>query len=122
MLKVAKQQTVTATQMVSLDASGSGVMLSLSDGEGHVFRQALDAHDAGKLLELISLWGVDECVLCQGDLVAKISPCLHELYFTWHDERGGDGFVQLDRSVRMVFEEALRSYCRMLMRSPEDLP
>ena len=116
MLKVAKQQTV------SLDACGSGVMLSISDGEGHVFRQALDAHDAGKLLELISLWGVDERVLCQGDLVAKISPCLHELYFTWHDEREGNGFVQLDRSDRMVFEEALRSYCRLLMRSPEDLP
>lgn len=124
MLKTTRQQTVMATQSVALDACGDSVMLSLSDGEGHVFRQALDAHDAGMLLEL--MLGVaysHECNLCQGDLIAKIVKDDHEeLHFMWHDERGGDGLVRLDRPGEMVLGEALTSYCRLLMRSPENLP
>lgn len=124
MLKVAKQRTVTATQSVALDACGGSVMLSLSDGEGHVFRQALDAHDVGKILALIATGGCDDAsYLCQGDLVAKVASDEHEgLHFAWHDERGGDGLVRLDCPGEMVLEEALRSYCRLLMRSQEALP
>ena len=119
MLKTAKQQT--ATQTVSLDETGGAVMLSLSDGEGHVFRQALDAHDTGKLLEVIlGIAYKTDCVLCQGDLVAKV--VVGELHFTWYDERGGEGLVQLAHSDRLVFEMALRSYCRMLMRPEGDEP
>lgn len=111
---------VTPKQTVSLDEAGGAVMLSLSDSEGHVFRQALDAHDAGVLLELLDLGGVmDERNLCQGDLVAKkiVVDNHEELHLVWHDERGGDGLVSLGVSDEMIFEEALRSYCKMLMRS-----
>lgn len=118
MLKTTRQQTVTAMQTVSLDEAGGAVMLSLSDGEGRVFRQALDAHDTGKLLALLAIGGCDEERLCQGDLVAKIATDdREELHFVWHDERGGDGIVRLDCPGELVLEEALRSYCRMLMRS-----
>lgn len=118
MLKVVKQQTTTVTQTVSLDAMSGAVMLQLSDGEGHTFRQAMDAHDVGKLLELTFIRSSKDVSLCQGDLVAKIEDSLR---FIWHDENGS-GRVQLDLPDEMVFEEALKSYCRMLMRSPEDLP
>jgi len=122
MLNTARQQT--AMQTVSLDACGGGaVMLSLDDGGGHVFRQALDAHDAGKLLRLIDIRRpVNECVLCQGDLQANYIKEYEELHFTWPDERGGNGLVQIDLPGVLVFEEALRSYCRMFMRSQEVLP
>ena len=116
MLKVVKQQTTTVTQTVSLDAMSGAVMLQLSDGEGHVFRQAMDAHDVGKLLKLFFVRSEEDVSLCQGDLVARIEEGLH---FIWHDENGS-GRVHLDIPGEMVFEEALKSYCRMLMWSPEE--
>lgn len=119
-METVRQQT---TQTISLDEAGGAVVLSLTDGEGHAFRQALDAHDTGKLLGLIAIRGpVDERVLCQGDLEAKFVEDCEELHFTWHDENGGDGLVRLDYTGVLVFEAALKSYCRKLMRSQEDLP
>lgn len=111
-------------QKVSLDEEGGAVMLTLADGEGHVFRQALDAHDAGKLLELaVPPRGVvNERILCQGDLEAKFLGDYKELRFRWHDEQGGEGLVHIDLPGVLVLEAALKSYCRMLMRSPEDRP
>lgn len=111
--------TVTAEQTVSLDEAGGAVLLSLSDGEGHVFRQALDAHDVGKILALIATGGCDDAsYLCQGDLVARVASDEHEgLHFAWHDEKGGDGLVRLDCPGEMVLEEALKGWCRMLMRT-----
>lgn len=103
-------------QTVSLDECGGAVMLTLDAGEGHVFRQALDARDAGKLISLCAGIG-DEYVLCQGDLVARLVTDDHEeLHLAWHDEHGGDGFVRLECSDEMVLGEALKSHCRMLMR------
>ena len=112
----------TACPTVSLDDCGGAVLLTLKDGNGHAFRQALDAHDAGKLISLCAGVG-DEYVLCQGDLVAKLVTDDHEeLHFAWHDERGGDGLVRLECSDEMVLGEALKSYCRMLMKEgPRDV-
>ena len=109
-------------QTVSLEACGGAVMLTLTDGEGRTFRQTLDAHDAGKLISLCAGVG-DEYVLCQGDLVAALITDGHEeLRLAWHDERGGDGLVRLECSDEMVLGEALKSYCRMLMKErPRDV-
>ena len=91
-------------------------MLTLTDGKGRAFRQALDARDAGKLISLCAGVG-DKYVLCQGDLVARLVTVDHEeLHLAWHDEHGGVGLVQLECSDEMVLGEALKSYCRMLMK------
>ena len=117
MLTVSKQHTVTATQTLSLDEAGGTVVLSLSDGEGHVFRQALSAHDTGKLLALLAIGGHDDAKLCQGDLVAEIvADDRDALHLVWHDEKGGDGLVRIDLPSELVLEEALRSYCRLLLK------
>lgn len=117
MLEITRQQTVTATQTVSLDEVGGVVVLSLSDGEGHVFRQALDTHDTGKILALLATGNCADVILCcQGDLVAKFpTDDREELQFAWHDERGGDGLVRLDCPGWTVLKEALKSYCPMLL-------
>lgn len=118
MLKLTKPQgrPWAVCPTVSLDDCGGAVLLALNDGEGHAFRQALDARDAGRLISLCAGVG-DEYVLCQGDIVAKLVTDDHEeLHFAWHDERGGDGLVRLECSDEMVLGEALKSYCRMLLK------
>lgn len=117
MMKVTKQQT--ATQTVSLEACGGGaVMLSLDDGEGHAFRQALDTHDVGAVLGVCNAYS-EEANVCEGDL--KVFRMDDELRFQWPCD-GTFGLVPLTIGDMFVFEEALKSYCRLLMRSPEDLP
>lgn len=70
----------------------------------------------GKLISLCAGIG-DEYALCQGDLVAALVVDDHEeLHLTWHDGRGDDGLVRLKCSDEMVLGEALKSYCRMLMK------
>lgn len=110
------ERSRTIEQTVSLCDEGGAVMLSLDDGEGHAFRQALDAHDTGLLLAAINRTEY-EVVLCQGDLVAKpVYDGDWTLHLAWHDEHGGDGLVKLAPSDENVFEEALKGHCRMLMR------
>lgn len=104
---------------VALDACGNGVMLSLQDVDGVRFRQALDAHDVSAVLAVCN-GNVSEAAVCEGDLEVARSDD-GGLDFRWPC---GDtnGLVPLADKNIFVFEEALRSYCRMLMRSPEDIP
>jgi hypothetical protein len=103
---------------VALDACGGGVMLSLQDVDGARFRQALDASDAGAVLGVCNGY-VDRDAVCEGDLVVYRSG--DGLTFKWPSD-GDFGLVHLSAEDMFVFEEALRSYCRLLMRSPEELP
>lgn len=105
---------------VALDACGNGVMLSLQDAAGVRFRQALDARDANAVLAVLS-GGVTEAAVCEGDLEVSRYPEDGGLDFTWPCD-GDSGLVHLAAKDVFVFKEALRSYCRMLMRSPEDIP
>lgn len=100
-------------QKVALDESGDAVMLSLDNGDGHKFAQALDAHDAGKVLGVLNRYSDEEAV-CQGDLTVLGSG--DKLHFVWHSD-GVDPQVVLDTSDVFVFEEALKGWCRMLMRT-----
>ena len=115
MLKLTK---VGPRQTASLEACGGAVMLALDDGEGHAFRQALDAHDAGKAIAVCGAYSNEEPV-CQGDLWIETTP--DGINLTWpHD--GGNARVHLPAADMFVFEEALKSYCRMLMRPEGDEP
>jgi hypothetical protein len=108
-------------QTVSLEAEGGAVMLSLSDGESHVFRQALDAHDVGSVLAAArGIPQVGERAVCQGDLVVR-PEFDRQLTLRWQQD-GGTGSVLLSYPDNLVFQEALKSYCRLLMRSQEGLP
>ena len=100
-------------QMASLSECGGTVMLELEDGNGYAFRQALDAHDAGKVLSVCNAYSSMESV-CQGDLVVG---SLKEggVHLTWQQD-GENPTVRLGATDMFVFEEALKSYCRMLMR------
>lgn len=103
---------------VALDACGGSVMLSLCDISGVEFRQVLDAADAGAVLGVCNAYS-KEATVCRGDLtVARMDG---GLVFSWPCE-GGFGGVHMKAEYMFVFEEALKSYCRLLMRSPEDLP
>lgn len=116
MLEITK---VAPHQTASLSACGNAVMLELEDGNGHAFRQALDARDAGKVLGVCNAYTSVESV-CQGDLVVG---SLEDggVHLTWQQD-GGSPTVRLGATDMFVFEEALKSYCRLLMRSPEDRP
>lgn len=103
---------------VALDACGSNVMLSLRDVDGVRFHQALNAADAGAVLGVCNAYS-EEAKVCEGDLT--VFRMNDELRFQW--PCGSTvGFVSLTIRDMFVFEEALKSYCRLLMRSPEDLP
>lgn len=110
---------VAPHQTASLSKCGGTVMLELEDGNGHAFRQALDARDAGKVLGVCNAYSNVESV-CQGDLVVG-SLKDGSVHLTWQQD-GGNPTVRLGATDMFVFEEALKSYCRLLMRSPEDLP
>lgn len=104
---------------VALDACGGNVMLSLRDVDGVRFRQALNAADAGTVLGVCNAYS-DVAVVCGGDLtVTRVVD--GGLAFRWPYE-GDFGVVHMKAEHVFVFEEALKSYCRLLMRSPEDLP
>lgn len=60
MLEVKRE---ASPQEASLDDCGGGaVMLSLDNGDGRVFRQALDARDAGKVLGVLNRYSDEEVV------------------------------------------------------------
>ena len=98
---------------VSLDDCGDAVMLSLDNGDGYKFAQALDAGDAGKVIGVLNRYSDEEAV-CQGDLTVLWSG--DKLHFVWHSD-GLDPQVILNPSDVFVFEEALKGWCRMLMRT-----
>lgn len=102
-------------QKVSLDVDDCGdvVMLSLDNGDNCAFWQALDASDVGKVLGVLNR-NSDEEVVCQGDLTALWSE--DKLHFVWHSD-GLAPQVILNPSDVFVFEEALKGWCRMLMRT-----
>lgn len=110
MLEIKK---VAPRQKVSLDDCGGAVMLSLDNGDGHKFAQALDAGDVGKVLGVLNRYS-DEEVVCQGDLTVLWSG--DKLHFVWHCD-GVAPQVILDTGDVFVFEEALKGWCRMLMRT-----
>lgn len=103
---------------VAPDACGGNVMLSLRDVDGVRFRQALNAADAGAVLGVCNAYS-EEAKVCEGDLtVLRMNG---GLVFKWPAD-GGFGVVHMKAEYMFVFEEALKSYCRLLMRSPEELP
>lgn len=103
----------TSRQKVSLDDCGGVVMLSLDNGDNYAFRQALDASDTGKVLGVLNRYS-DEEVVCQGDLTVLWSE--NKLHFVWHSD-GLAPQVMLNPSDVFVFEEALKGWCRMLVRT-----
>lgn len=110
-------KAATSYQKVSLnvDDCGDAVMLSLDNGDGRAFRQALDARDAGKVLGVLNRYSDEEAV-CQGDLTVLWSG--DKLHFVWH----ADGLapqVMLNPSDVFVFEEALKAHCKALMKPKE---
>ena len=100
-------------QKVSLSECGGTVMLELDNGDNYAFRQTLDAGDAGKVLGVLNRYS-DEEVVCQGDLTVLWSG--DKLHFVWHSD-GLAPQVILGPSDVFVFEEALKGWCRMLMRT-----
>ena len=120
MLTIAKGKANPVT--VALDACGANVMLSIQDIDGIRFRQALDAYDAGAVLEACARVRSKReyhTTVCEGDLVVNSS--YDGLTLKWPGD-GVFGVVHVPAESLLVFEEALRSYCRLLMRSPEDTP
>ena len=109
MLEIKK---VRPCQKASLDDCGGAVMLSLDNGDGHRFAQALNASDAGKVLGVINRYS-DEEVVCQGDLTVLWSG--DKLHFVWHVD-GLAPQVMLSPSDVFVFEEALKAHCKALMK------
>ena len=120
MLMIARRNPHTVR--VALDACGASVMLSMQDIDGVKFRQAMDAYDASAVLvacDRVHRGRECQTTVCEGDLVVA-SSC-DGLTFKWPCN-GSFGLVHIPAESMFVFEEALRSYCRLLMRSPEDLP
>ena len=120
MLTIAKGKANPVT--VALDACGSNVMLSIQDIDGIRFRQALDACDVGAVLEAcdkVHRKSEYNTIVCEGDLAVNSS--YDGLTLKWPGD-GVFGVVHVPIEGMLVFEEALRSYCRLLMRSPEDTP
>ena len=117
MIQTSKKETREVNTTVALDECGGHVMLSLDNGDGHRLAQALDASDAGKVLGVINRYS-DEEVVCQGDLTVLWSG--DKLHFVWRSD-GLSPQVILDPSDVFVFEEALKGWCRMLMRSQKEL-
>lgn len=111
---------------ISIDDDGGVVMLTLSDGKGHSFKQSLDVSDVAKLLELIGKGHSSyECIcyICQGDLEVKyIGGCHDRLRFSWINYNGGLNTTCINYPETLVLNEALKSYCRMLMKSKKVLP
>ena len=100
---------------VALDDDGGYVMLELKHG-GARFRQALSAVDAGRLVRVVDAranWGC----CCAGDLSARAADVAGVLQLWWNDE-GVSHVVELDRDMAVTFREALKGYCRLLMRTP----
>ena len=113
---------------VSIDDDGGVVMLTLSDGKGHSFKQSLDISDAAKILEL-QLLGKGHSLneytryICQGDLeVRYVGGYSERLMFLWNNGNGGLNTTNIKYPETLVLNEALKSYCRMLMKSKETLP
>lgn len=103
---------------VALDACGGNVMLSLRDIDGVRFHQALNAADVGTVLGVCGAHS-KEAKVCEGDLtVLRMDG---GLMFKWPTD-GDFGVVHVKAEHMFVFEEALKSYCRLLMRSPEERP
>lgn len=100
-------------QTASLSECGGAVMLELEDGNGHAFRQALDARDAGKVLGVCNAYSSAESV-CQGDLVVG-SLKDGGVRLTWQQD-GGNPTVRLGATDMFVFEEALKAHCKALMK------
>ena len=94
---------VAPHQTVSLSECGGTVMLELEDGNGHAFRQALDARDAGKVLGVCNAYTSVESLKEGG------------VHLTWQQD-GGNPTVRLDATDMFVFEEALKAHCKALMK------
>ena len=99
---------------VALDDDGAYVMLGLAHGKAR-FRQALSAADAGRLIRVLTgdaNWG--RC--CEDDLSAR---GVHSgaLELAWRDEEAHH-VVKLDWAMAVALREALKGYCRLLIRTP----
>jgi len=100
---------------VALDDDGAYVVLGLRHGKAR-FRQALSAADAGRLVRVVDAsanWG--RC--CEGDLSVRAADVAGVIQLEWNDE-GVRHVVELDRDTAVAFREALKGYCRLLMRTP----
>lgn len=106
---------VAPHQTASLSECGGTVMLELEDGNGHAFRQALDAHDVGKVLAAArGMPLADEQAVCQGDLVVR-PEFDRRLTLRWQQD-GGTASVLLSYPDNLVFQEALKAHCKALMK------
>ncbi len=103
---------VTSRQKVSLSECGGTVMLELDNGDNYAFRQTIDAGDAGKVLGVLNRYSDEEAV-CRGDLTVFWSG--DKLHFAWHSD-GLVPQVMLSPSDVFVFEEAIKSHCKALMK------
>ena len=101
---------------VALDEDGACVMLKLVHGKAR-FYQALSATDVGRIIRMTGehtgWWG--HC--CEGDLSVRGTDRFGVLRLGWNDE-GVHHIVALDRNETVAFCEALKGYCRLLMRTP----
>ena len=116
------KKTTTHPVTVALDACGGGVMLSLQDVDGVTFRQTMNASDVGAVLRAcirVRDGDIYQTTVCEGDLVVIRSGT--GLTFKWPC-KGDFGLVHMSVENIFVFYEALKSYCRLLMRSPEEMP
>lgn len=104
---------------VALDMCCFGVALTIRDKDGIVFSQAINASDVGMLLDVCRSRS-SHFYICGGDLNVACHDGEKGLKLIWWNETG-NGSVHLSDYDVIVFEEALRSYCRMLMRTPSDV-
>lgn len=110
------------TATVALDPCNDDVMLTLRDVDGAKFRQALNARDAGGLLDVGRSVLAEPVFICGGDLEARRTQDDRGLTLKWPHE-GDFGLVHLTGGETILFMEALKVYCCRLMRSPrEDRP
>ena len=109
---------LTVAQKVALEGCGGAVMLSLDNDGGCKFAQALNARDVGAVLGVCNRYS-SEAVVCSGDLVVREAGDGVDL--VWQQD-GVRPKVSLGAADLFVFEEALKSYCRMLMRPKGDEP